>query len=193
MAQGPPTVLCFMCGRTVTKRSTIALRDGRRACRTHEGIMAEAQARHQQQEAKLGLNIFAPEDGLKCVVRRCSICGCMGVSKPDIACIVLDGQAALLRSGIGLGVMEAFELAGVSTFRAMEDHKVATLEAVPYGPNKDVLDRTMCADLFTASLIGLGLICRACCVKHGLKSAASVQPAPEAGAILSAVVNAQIG
>lgn len=41
----PKMVHCCICGQEVTKKSTLMLNDGRRACRTHEGVETQSRDR----------------------------------------------------------------------------------------------------------------------------------------------------
>lgn len=48
----PKTVKCVVCGEEVSKRSTVALQDGSRACRTHEEALEGQECLRRQEAAR---------------------------------------------------------------------------------------------------------------------------------------------
>lgn len=53
----PKTVTCSICSASVLKAQTLARADGTRACRSHEGVTEEADARQAAERAKLDATI----------------------------------------------------------------------------------------------------------------------------------------
>lgn len=50
--KGPKTVMCSVCNEQVSRRSTLALPNGSRACRKHEGIEQASRKKLEAEEAK---------------------------------------------------------------------------------------------------------------------------------------------
>lgn len=49
----PPTTTCAVCHENVPKSTTLARGDGTRACKSHDGVVADAEARKRQEQERL--------------------------------------------------------------------------------------------------------------------------------------------
>lgn len=186
----PKTIKCSVCAADVLKASTLARADGSRACRSHEGIVAEADVLRARDKARLDKAIdnsnkpSAPsynfdeelEAQRRKVNEHCWLCECEGV---PVQQHLMDVMVASKR----------LQLAGTFNFMTFpEDVKKLlgprnVLVRMPLkndGIDKAVLCHIKQHSLLqVADILNLITICITCGDKHGFKARIDDMMAPK--------------
>lgn len=166
-------ITCTICGQQVSKRSTLAVGDGKRACRSHKGVEQQAvnkqvQAKQQKQRQQEKRQRNVPKLTFK---PQCSKCGCEGMISQEFYTRILI-------------LTEKFELIygrSVSLFSEPEDKAIAYKELqgvnclwqVPYDPHNIFLPKR---NKMVAETFGIVLLCGGCCQKCKIDPTPKIDP-----------------
>lgn len=162
------TVKCSVCGEIVSKKKTLAVGDGQRACRTHENTQqqaktqqnerkAEEEQRKQAQEARNPRN---KPKGDHVFVPKCSCCQKEGLQQQEYFMqILLANKRYELEYGQPLSIFDNKEKQ-----LAYRDIRPC-LWLLPYDSSKMKLPYPY---IGYSKLSGLALLCDDCCKKFGI-------------------------
>lgn len=185
----PKSVTCSICTTEVLKSQTLARADGSRACRSHEGVANEAEARQAAERARLDVAIAKANRPW------------MGIPEPtDASRLAFEKEAAEFREHIyshcwtcgeyglegreffaqAMVAMKRLQMRGEFNFFSMPTDvrklmgNIPMLSAIKLGDSvqdravvKHVSDRRV-RDL--VPLLGFVLLCVPCIDKHGFKA-----------------------
>jgi hypothetical protein len=189
----PKTTVCSICNETVLKSTTRAVAEGERACKSHDGVLEQAdqlvadekgQRRQAEEEAKKNRrnrfrsSVFDDSHLAKqrdFVHNCCWSCGARGISQRD----------AILRS---IAAMEKHKVTGEKPVNFLLGEHIdvvnkdlkregkTILLPIPYEPR---MDRKLKHDLgAVAHIVKQAQLCRECCNKYGFK-APEIKPPPK--------------
>lgn len=156
------TVVCAVCGETVSKKKTLAIGNNQRACRTHESTNQKAQTQQKQRKDKEQLarskwknrrTVEPPKIDLK---PKCLNCGVHGVHQTEFfMSLLLAGEKYQLIYGKALNPLDPVECQ-----KAYANLKGPCLWVVEYDPQKMKFsfDKRPIAEFF-----GYLCLCPSCC------------------------------
>lgn len=167
----PKTIICSICGNEVTKRSTYAIGDGKRACRHHEGV--DEQAQRAQADLKVQQQAIADKWKKKRTWRsselpafdpspKCFCCKTPGMRQQEFFLqMLVAGERYEMETGQPLNPFDP------EANKKAYSHLKGTvcLWYVAYDPDKM---RLPYHSRMAAQIIGVTLLCQKCCDKFGI-------------------------
>jgi hypothetical protein len=175
MNSGPKTVTCSVCGETVSKRKTLLLKDGSRACRSHEGVEDQASQLWKEEQEKKDREARAREQEKSRyapfehpVEPCCWFCGKVGL-RQDVffTRMLVCGEKYQLKTGKTPNIFDMKEAQEV--YREMNGKKCLWVVSVT-DENRDKIKSTALRGMsMVVDLAGGVLICQACADKHKIE------------------------
>lgn len=161
------TVVCDVCGQEVSKKKTLAIGEGKRACRTHEGTTSAAKAQQVARKAKEQ----AARDRWKKKSRpqipdlnltpKCASCGQEGIRQQEFFfAMLLAGEKYELTYGKPLNPFDPVEAK-----KAYSEIKGVCLWYVEYDSKKITLPSVIRP---VAAMLGWVMLCNKCCDQFGI-------------------------
>lgn len=164
-----PTVTCSVCAKTVNKRSTYHVGNGKRACREHEGIQDQAnkaqdtiKEQHEalKKEIERKRNEWKEKTQVYKLTPRCFSCQCEGLHQTDYFMQLLIRHELFFKlHGKHLNFLDNKELE-----QAYEGLPIC-LWVIPYNEKIKVHHTAR----FAVHAMGLCLLCMGCCQRYHVK------------------------
>lgn len=177
---------CEICGATVSKRQSVAYKTGR-ICRSHSEANEELQKKHAQMLDKLakqkqemldaqkkreaslyGSSMLSADIQEKSEYDRshCWVCGRAGVQLHHLPLVMLLAVEKMKQTGVVIDILH-FQTQALNVLGLSMDSLLSYIRLMPDS-------RLWFKELYYAQaseILGEGVLCRACCIKHKLQKA----------------------
>lgn len=193
----PKSVTCSVCNETVLKAQTLARVDGTRACRSHEGVTAEAEQRIEAERKRLDKEVAKanrpwmgspePTDAARmsweaenAKFREYIYSHCWACAAEGLEWQAFWTEALVTSKRLSIRGEFKFETYGQDVRKLMGN--VVLLAPIKW--QDEVTDRAVIRHLYKkvreiVPLIGFFLLCPECCNKHGFgKRLEDLMPKP---------------
>jgi hypothetical protein len=177
-------VICAICQAVTSKGKTYSIGDGKRACRTHEGVTEKKDQLQQQEKDKREFEERAKEEARArkqaeyennkpVLAPHCWKCKAIGIKKKDFfQILVISNKKAEIKTGQGMLSRESLkqfqqDLLPIKRKMGLADEfELAVLEILELEKNLHILPLLNRDGKMIASLTKLICLCDRCCDKH---------------------------